>query len=65
MKALFKPVFAGRIGWQVDALMRRIENHPALGHLHLTEVDDAGMASLYASAAFCVFPSRYEGSACR
>ncbi len=59
----FKLVFAGRIGWQVEALMRRIHAHPAFGDslLHLTEVDDASLAFLYANAAFCVFPSRYEG----
>lgn len=59
----FKLVFVGRRGWQVDALMKRIEAHPALGDsfLHLLEVDNGGLAFLYANAAFCVFPSRYEG----
>ncbi len=59
----FKLVFVGRRGWQVDELMKRIETHPALGDsfLHLVEVDNDGLASFYANAAFCVFPSRYEG----
>jgi hypothetical protein len=59
----FKLVLVGRRGWRVDALMDRIERHPGLGDslLHLTEVNDTDLASLYAAAAFGVLPSHYEG----
>jgi glycosyltransferase involved in cell wall biosynthesis len=59
----FALVLAGRRGWGVDELMGRLRGHPALGKSlqHLPHADDALLSSLYAGAAFCVFPSRYEG----
>ena len=56
-------VFAGRIGWMVDDLMRQIEN---AGHMNgklaiIQNPDDATLAALYAGARFTLFPSLYEG----
>ncbi len=59
----FKLVFVGRRGWNVEALLRQIDalaaSEPSL--VHLEELDDDGLSALYGAAAFCVFPSRYEG----
>lgn len=56
-------VFAGRIGWMIDDLMRQIENAAHLnGKLVMVEnPDDATLAALYAGARFTLFPSLYEG----
>ena len=62
-EARFKMVFVGRKGWLVDDLLARFESEPCVGtSLHiLTNIDDRGLAQLYANAAFCVYPSIYEG----
>ena len=59
----FKLVLVGRRGWKVEALMRRIDDPAAFegSLLHLEDIDDARLSALYAAAAFCVHPSRYEG----
>jgi len=59
----FKLVFVGRAGWMVDDLLMRIRNDPQLaGHvLMIQDVDDERLAALYRGAAFCVYPSVYEG----
>jgi glycosyltransferase involved in cell wall biosynthesis len=59
----FKLVFAGRVGWMVDDLMRDLRNDPRIaGTIEvLTDADDATVAALYRDAAFCLYPSRYEG----
>ncbi len=59
----FSLVLAGRRGWGVDELMARLRAHPAYGDslIHLADADDTLLSALYAGAAFCVFPSRYEG----
>lgn len=59
----FKLVFVGREGWMVEDLMRDLRHDPRLaGTLELlTEVPDAVLAALYRDAAFCLFPSLYEG----
>lgn len=59
----FKIVFAGREGWMTGDLMRDLRADPRIGGsiMVLTATDDAVMATLYANAAFCLFPSRYEG----
>jgi len=59
----FKLVFVGRRGWGVDALLRHIDAFAALepSLVHLEEHDDNGLSAFYDSAAFCVFPSLYEG----
>jgi glycosyltransferase involved in cell wall biosynthesis len=62
-RARFKLVFAGRKGWMVDDLMRDLRHDPRLaGTIEMfTDADDAIVATLYRDAAFCVYPSRYEG----
>jgi len=59
----FKLVFAGRPGWMVDDLLADIRNDPGLAGqiLMLSDVDDDLLTALYQGAAFCVYPSTYEG----
>jgi glycosyltransferase involved in cell wall biosynthesis len=59
----FKLVFAGRIGWLVDDLVAELRGDPRLaGTLEiLTDADDDEIAALYRHAAFCLYPSQYEG----
>lgn len=59
----FKLALVGRRGWNVEALMCRIDDPAAFegSLLHLEDIDDAQLSALYAAAAFCVQPSRYEG----
>jgi glycosyltransferase involved in cell wall biosynthesis len=59
----FKLVFAGRIGWLVEDLVAQLRGDPRLaGTLEiLTDADDDEIAALYAHAAFCLYPSQYEG----
>ncbi len=59
----FKLVFVGRRGWMVDALLREIDDAAAFGFtlMHLADADDAELAGLYRAAAFCLYPSLYEG----
>ncbi len=59
----FRLVFAGRKGWMVDELMRNLESDDRLqGTLTLIhDASDALLQTLYANAAFCLFPSAYEG----
>jgi glycosyltransferase involved in cell wall biosynthesis len=56
-------VFAGRIGWLVDDLMRQIANTDHLdGKLVVIEnPTDAELATLYRGCLFTLFPSLYEG----
>jgi glycosyltransferase involved in cell wall biosynthesis len=56
-------VFAGRIGWLVDDLMRQIANTDYLdGKLMVIEnPTDAELATLYRGCLFTLFPSFYEG----
>ena len=56
-------VFAGRVGWQVEDLMRQIANADHLdGKLMVVEdPNDAELAALYQDCQFTVFPSLYEG----
>jgi glycosyltransferase involved in cell wall biosynthesis len=62
-RSRFKLVFAGRVGWLIQDLMRDLRGDPRLaGTLELlTDADDARIATLYRNAAFCLYPSRYEG----
>ena len=62
-RAQFKLVFAGREGWMTGDLLRELRGDDRLaGSIKvITKVDDGLMASLYANAAFCLYPSRYEG----
>jgi glycosyltransferase involved in cell wall biosynthesis len=59
----FKLVFIGRKGWMVDQLVGEIagDDRVAGSLLHLEKVDDHTMAALYRGAAFCCYPSVYEG----
>ena len=59
----FKLVFAGRPGWMVDDLLADIRNDPRFVEqiLMISDVDDDLLAALYQGAAFCVYPSAYEG----
>ncbi len=56
-------VFAGRIGWLVDDLLRQITNTANLGgKLVIVEnPTDSELASLYDGCLFTLFPSFYEG----
>jgi glycosyltransferase involved in cell wall biosynthesis len=61
-RAGFKLVFVGREGWMVDDLMAQIRAPEFDGSLlHLTNIDDEQLSALYDAAAFCLYPSRYEG----
>jgi glycosyltransferase involved in cell wall biosynthesis len=59
----FKLVFAGRPGWDVDDVLRQIADGASFRGtlLHLSGIDDGTLAGLYRDAAFCLFPSVYEG----
>jgi glycosyltransferase involved in cell wall biosynthesis len=59
----FKLVFAGRPGWMVDDLLADIRGDAQIAG-QLLMIHDAGdemLAALYDGAAFCVYPSVYEG----
>jgi glycosyltransferase involved in cell wall biosynthesis len=62
-RSRFKLVFAGRKGWMVDDLMRDLRRDPRIaGTIEIfTNADDATVSTLYRDAAFCLYPSRYEG----
>jgi glycosyltransferase involved in cell wall biosynthesis len=59
----FKLVFVGRAGWMVDDLLMCIRNDPQIAEhvLMIQDVDDERLGALYRGAAFCVYPSVYEG----
>jgi glycosyltransferase involved in cell wall biosynthesis len=59
----FKLVFVGRPGWMVDELLDQLTTDPRLSDslYVLTSVDDEQLSALYDGAAFCLYPSVYEG----
>ena len=59
----FKLVFVGRFGWLMNDLFKKIGADLTLGDslLLLPNVDDSTLSSLYNGAAFCLYPSQYEG----
>jgi len=59
----FKLVFVGREGWLVGQVLPRIRTDPKVAGnlLILDNIDDAELAALYQGAAFCLYPSAYEG----
>jgi glycosyltransferase involved in cell wall biosynthesis len=59
----FKLVFAGRPGWMIDDLLADIRSDPQIAGqiLLIRDADDDRLAALYCGAAFCVYPSMYEG----
>ena len=52
-----------RRGWGIDAVLDQIDDEDFCGGtlVHLAGVDDGTLAALYGGAAFCVYPSLYEG----
>jgi glycosyltransferase involved in cell wall biosynthesis len=59
----FKLVFAGRRGWMTDDVFAAIEQDVALNRdvIHIAGASDEELEALYGNAAFCVYPSLYEG----
>jgi glycosyltransferase involved in cell wall biosynthesis len=59
----FKLVFVGRPGWMVDDLLADIEKEQANSGTLIVEMNatDDDLAALYEQAAFCAYPSEYEG----
>lgn len=56
----FRLVFVGRPGWMVDDVLSRLAT-PPWGVVHLSGCSDAELNALYRGAAFCCYPSQYEG----
>ncbi|SDH63576.1 Glycosyltransferase involved in cell wall bisynthesis [Paraburkholderia phenazinium] len=58
-----KLVFVGMQGWGVGDLLKDVELDPLTQGLivQLNHVNDAELNLLYTKAAFCVYPSLYEG----
>ena len=56
-------VFAGRVGWLIDDLMRQLDNTDFLGGkvLLIEDPSDAELEVLYRGCLFTLFPSLYEG----
>lgn len=56
-------VFAGRTGWNVDALKKRIESHPEKGKhfYHFEGLNDESIDWLYRHARVVAFPTYDEG----
>ncbi|MCR4648248.1 MAG: glycosyltransferase family 4 protein [Lachnospiraceae bacterium] len=56
-------VFVGRIGWNVDKLKERIDNHPKLNEnlFHLEGLNDEALNYLYSHAYMVAFPTFNEG----
>ena len=59
----FKLVFVGRRGWMMDDFFDALSAEPVFGRsiLHLSGISDETLRSLYAGAAFTLYPSIYEG----
>ena len=59
----FKLVFAGRRGWMTEEVFAAMTQDPVLARdvVSVTDALDEVLHALYASAAFCVYPSLYEG----
>jgi glycosyltransferase involved in cell wall biosynthesis len=59
----FKLVFVGRSGWMTGDVIRRLGAPAAFDGtvVHLRRVEDELLRALYANAAFCLYPSVYEG----
>lgn len=59
----FKLVFVGRRGWLVDDLLKELETDPAVGDtlFWFSNAPDSLLTTLYSNAAFCLYPSLYEG----
>ena len=59
----FRLVLVERRGWMVDDVMADLANPDQYGGtvMHLRHVDDSVLEQLYRNAAFCLYPSHYEG----
>jgi glycosyltransferase involved in cell wall biosynthesis len=59
----FKLVFVGRRGWMVDDLLQQIRSDEVVSGkiVIMNNVNDDLLKALYEQAAFCVYPSHYEG----
>ncbi len=59
----FKLVFVGRRGWMIDDLLRQIRADRTVSDqiIIMHGVNDDLLKTLYKQAAFCVYPSYYEG----
>lgn len=55
----FKLVFVGRIGWDTEAVVAALTASESV--VHLDNVRDPVLSRLYEQAAFCLYPSIYEG----
>lgn len=59
----FKLVFVGRPGWLTEDLMRLLRSDTRITEtlIVLPHINDQQLSGLYAKAAFCLYPSLYEG----
>jgi glycosyltransferase involved in cell wall biosynthesis len=59
----FELVLVGRPGWTTDQLLQQFKDDMQRGHnlQYYPHVTDSVLARLYRDAAFCLYPSRYEG----
>jgi glycosyltransferase involved in cell wall biosynthesis len=59
----FKLVFVGRPGWLVEDLMQSLRTDARIAGslVLLPQVEDRELGALYDGAAFCLYPSLYEG----
>jgi glycosyltransferase involved in cell wall biosynthesis len=59
----FKLVFAGQRGWMTDDVQLSMREDPLFVRdvVHIADTSDTLLGALYAHAAFCVYPSLYEG----
>lgn len=62
-KHKFKLVLVGREGWLVDELIKELRQtaRETDSLVMLSDVSDERLACLYRGAAFCLYPSKYEG----
>jgi glycosyltransferase involved in cell wall biosynthesis len=58
-----KLVLVGRPGWMMEDFLQTLTTDPrTIGSVHVLQaVDNATLATLYQGAAFCLYPSIYEG----
>lgn len=56
-------IFIGKIGWQVDTLIERIEEHPLKNtHIHhFKNINDKTLSLFYQNAFIVTYLSQYEG----
>jgi glycosyltransferase involved in cell wall biosynthesis len=59
----FNLVFVGRRGWMVEGVLREIDEMRGKQSFlqHFADLSDENLAELYRQAAFCLYPSVYEG----